>query len=305
MEDDRRIRILEAMAAAMAERRPGAGPVTATEVVARAGVSRGAFYELFADREACLLAAFDLAVERVGAEMTGAYSAQPRWRDGIRAALATFLRFLEDEPALGRLCVLDSIGAGVAVLRRRAEVLGLLAEVVDRGRLERRAAKEAPPRVIAEGAVGAVLSVVQNRLLVNDERPLMEHFGAMMSMIVLPYLGPAAARRELVRPPPRVWSGAAQASSRARSGACEPPGARITYRTARVLAAIAEYPGASNREVAERAGITDQGQASKLLARLEALELIANLGERSSRGSPNAWRLTGRGERARESAGAC
>jgi len=292
------------MAAAMAERSAGADPVGATEVIARAGLPRRAFYELFADREACLLAAFDLAVERAGARMAEAYAAQARWRDGIRAGLAAFLGFLEDEPALGRLCVLDAIGAGEDVLSRRAQVLALLAQVVHEGRRERPAATAELPIVIAEGSIGAVLSVIQNRLLVEDERPLMELFGAMTSMIVLPYLGPAAARRELVRPPPRVWRGAQRASRRAAAIAGVSPGVRTTYRTARVLSAIAEYPGASNREIAERAGIVDQGQVSKLLARLASAELIANMGQRSSRGAPNSWCLTRSGERLRESAGA-
>jgi AcrR family transcriptional regulator len=285
------------MAEAMAERSASPGPVAVAEVIARAGVSRGAFHELFADPEACLLAAFDLGVERAGAGITEAYVAQPRWRDGIRAALAAFLGFLEDEPALGRLCVLDAIGGGEAVLGRRAEVLALLAQVVDGGRRERPAATAGIPIVIAEGSIGAVLSVIQNRLLVEDGQPLMELFGAMASMIVGPYLGPAAARRELLRPPPHIWRGA-ERETRPAAGAGG-GGVRITYRTARVLAAIADYPGASNREIAERAGIVDQGQVSKLLARLASAELIANVGERSSRGAPNSWRLTPSGERAR------
>jgi len=292
------------MAEAMAERSAGAGPIPATEVIARSGVSRAAFHELFADREACLLAAFDLAVERAGARMAEAYAAQPRWRDGIRAGLAAFLSFLEDEPALGRLCVLDAIGAGDDVLSRRAQVLALLVQVVDGGRRERPAATAELPVVIAEGSIGAVLSVIQNRLLVEDGRPLMELFGALASMVVLPYLGPAAARRELLRPPPRAWRGAEDAQPRAARVADDLSDVRITYRTARVLSAISEYAGASNREIADRADIVDQGQVSKLLARLESLRLIENMGERSSRGAPNTWRLTARGERVRESAGA-
>lgn len=304
MEDDRRTRILEAMAEAMAEQSAAVSPIPATDVIARSGLSRGAFYELFADREACLLAAFDLAVERAGARMAEAYAAQRRWRDGIRAGLAAFLGFIEDEPALGRLCILGVIGAGGDVLRRRAQVLALLAQVVDEGRRERPRATAEFPVVIAEGSVGAVLSLIQNRLLVEDERPLMELFGAMASMIVLPYLGPAAARRELLRPPPRAWRGGDGARRRAARGADESPGVKITYRTARVLCAISDYPGASNREIADRADIVDQGQVSKLLARLESLQLIENMGERSSRGAPNAWRLTALGKQVRESAGA-
>jgi DNA-binding MarR family transcriptional regulator len=71
---------------------------------------------------------------------------------------------------------------------------------------------------------------------------------------------------------------------------------RLTYRTARVLSALAGYPGASNREVADRAGIVDQGQVSKLLGRLHARGLIAKEGEARTRGTPNSWRLTERGE---------
>ena len=67
---------------------------------------------------------------------------------------------------------------------------------------------------------------------------------------------------------------------------------RLTYRTTRVLQCIAAQVGISNREVAEEAGVADQGQISKLLARLERLGLIANTGEGHAKGEPNAWQLT-------------
>ncbi len=162
MEEVQRTRILEAMAEMTVEW--GAGAVTVSHVVARAGVSRRTFYELFGDREACLLAAFDLGVERARARIEPAYAAQPRWRDGIRVGLAAFLSFLEDEPALGRLCVVHSLGGGAEVLSRRAEMLGRLAKVVDRGRTEGAAGSVQPSEVIAEGIVGAVLSVIYTRL---------------------------------------------------------------------------------------------------------------------------------------------
>jgi len=62
-----------------------------------------------------------------------------------------------------------------------------------------------------------------------------------------------------------------------------------------VLAAIAQHPGASNREIAEVAGVTDQGQISKLLSRLAGLDLIENHGYGQEKGAANAWRLTARG----------
>jgi hypothetical protein len=176
------------------------------------------------------------------------------------------------------------------------EVQAELAAVVDRGRNEAPNGKLPPDSIVAEGIVGAVAAVIQNRLLSAEREPLTGLFGSLMSIIVLPYLGSAAARRELQRPPPRRWSAA---ESRLESGPPPrgpEPDTRLTHRTVRVLAAIADYPGASNREVAERAGIVDQGQISKLLSRLESRELIVRLGDGPSRGSPNAWCLTEHGE---------
>jgi AcrR family transcriptional regulator/DNA-binding MarR family transcriptional regulator len=76
-------------------------------------------------------------------------------------------------------------------------------------------------------------------------------------------------------------------------------GFRLTVRTHMVLAAIAELGGRgsppSNREIADAAGVSDQGQISKLLARLEGHGLLRNTG-RETQGSPYAWHLTLRGE---------
>lgn len=298
MEDIQRTGILEATAAIVAEQ--GVGGVTLANTIARAGVTRRVFYALFDDREECLLAAFDLGVERAQERLVPAYAAQSRWRDGIRAALAELLRFLDEEPALGRLCVVHSLSGGPGLLRRRAEVQAKLWEVVDRGRTEGAAGRTSPPDITAEGVVGGVLNVIQTRLLAQDsdppdERPVVELFGSLMSLIVLPYLGSGAARREQTRPAP-VPRGT-PGDPAAPGSRFEDHGVRLTYRTGRVLTAIARYPGASNREIAERADIVDQGQISKLLARLESAGVIVNLSERISRGAPNAWRLTELGER--------
>jgi AcrR family transcriptional regulator len=298
VEDIQRTEILEATAALVAER--GVGNLTLGDTLTRAGVTRRVFYGQFDDLDACLLAAFDLGVERAAERIAPAYLAQSRWRDGIRVGLAELLRFADDEPALARLCIVHSLSGGPALLRRRAAVQAVLWGVVDRGRSESATSRTEPPGVVAEGVVGGVLTVIQTRLLAQDaeppdERPAIERFGALMSLIVLPYLGTGAARRELVRPAPAPRGmgddgGAVDAH-------LEDHGVRLTYRTGRVLQAIARYPGASNREVAERAGIVDQGQISKLLTRLETVGVIANLSERTSRGAPNAWRLTELGER--------
>jgi AcrR family transcriptional regulator len=291
-----RTRILETLAQAMAERGAGGAAVTVADVLARAGVSSRAFHEEFVDREACLLAAVELGVERARRRVLSAYDAESRWLDAVKAGLVAFLRFLEEEPALGRLLVVYSMSGGERVLHRRVELLGTLAAAVDRGRLEGPAGRQQPPAVTAEGVVGAVQAVLQNRLLADDDAGVMDLFGALVSIIVLPYLGAGVARRELSRPIPRIRAAATIEPPEAGAAGEQAGEVRITYRTARVLSAIAAYPGASNREVADRAGIVDQGQVSKLLNRLQARGLIAKLGEGRTRGAPNSWRLTKWGE---------
>jgi chromosome segregation and condensation protein ScpB len=113
-----------------------------------------------------------------------------------------------------------------------------------------------------------------------------------MSMIVLPYLGAAAARRELERPLPK----APVRGSRASAVRLNQLHMRLTYRTMRVLGALAANPGSSNRNIADASGVSDQGQMSKLLHRLQQLGLIENASIGSpTRGEPNAWTLTSQG----------
>ena len=288
MEESGRTRILRAMAEVVGER--DTHSVTVKDVASRAGVPRAVFNEQFEDLEDCFLAAFELGVRRGRTVMAAAYSGQPTWVDGVRAALAALLALLEEDPVLSRLWVVYSLGGGPRVLRRRATVSGVLCAFVDRGRQEGLTRVE-PPALTAEGVVGAVLAIVQARLLAADPEPLRDLQGQLMSLILLPYLGAGAAKRELKRTVPRP----SEPSPGGRS-AVEGIGMRLTHRTARVLEAIAQHPGASNREVANLAGVVDQGQISKLLGRLEGLGLIVNVGQGGFRGAPNAWTLTPRGE---------
>ncbi|HEY7961841.1 MAG TPA: TetR family transcriptional regulator [Solirubrobacteraceae bacterium] len=285
-----RVRILAAMTEVASER--GAANVTVAHVVARSGVSRRTFYELFEDREACFLAAFDDAATQVAARVVPAYEGERRWRERIRAALAELLEFLDEEPQVGRLCVVEALAAGPRALERRTRALEVLRGALDEGREEVRGGREPPP-LTAEGVLGAVSSVLHARLAQADGATgsYAALLNALMGMIVLPYLGPAAAAKELDRPPP-------DRPRRPRGAGRDPLrqlDMRLTYRTVRVLIAISQHPGASNRQLAEAAGVQDQGQISKLLSRLKTLGLIENTGAGPVRGEPNAWELTDKG----------
>ncbi len=291
-----RSRMLTAAAEAVEE--VGYARLTVAQVIARARVSRKTFYDLFEDREDCFLAVFDQAVEQISALVGDAYVREDGWRDGLRAGVLAMLRFMDDEPGLARVCVVEALGAGPRVLKRRTQVLAQLREVVDQGRSSAGArvarATEESPEVTAEGVIGAVFAVLHSRLLVRNREPFTALLGPLMSMIVLPYLGARAASNELTRKPPPLPK-RRKPPRRIVKDPLEGLDMRLTYRTVRVLTFVGEHPGASNREIAEGAGIADQGQISKLLTRLERLQLVHNIGEGQIMGSSNEWYLTDRG----------
>jgi AcrR family transcriptional regulator/DNA-binding MarR family transcriptional regulator len=308
-----RARILTAMVEECFER--GVASVSVAHVVSRSGVSRRTFYEAFTDREDCFLAAFERALALARERVLDACDGQSSWRERIRTGLVAFLGFLEGEPRLGRVLVCESAAGGSRVLARRADAIEQIAHLVDEGCGESKGAGELSP-LTAEGVVGGALGVIQARLLAQGPtgnaarkqaaRPLLELAGPLMSTIVLPYLGPAAARRELTRPVAHDTPGVANGSSHLTSGALEADpfkaaGMRLTYRTVRVLMAIAAHPGASNRQIGEAAGVIDQGQISKLLHRLQRAGLIENTGHDASKGMPNAWAPTEKGQRLTDS----
>jgi AcrR family transcriptional regulator/DNA-binding MarR family transcriptional regulator len=291
-----RVRLLAAAVRAVDEL--GYADTTVAHITSRARVSRRTFYELFADREACLAAVLEDILGLIAAELAAVDRDGVAWRERVRTGLWAILSFLDREPALARVCVVQALRGGPRVLARREEVLTGLAVVVDEGRLESERAARCTP-MTAEGLVGAAFSIVYARLLKGERQPLTGLLGELMGMIVLPYQGPAVARREQQRPAPAVPAGAAGKESALEESVADPLGGvsmRLTYRTARILEGIAEHPGASNRGAGERAGIFDPGQVSKLLARLERLGLVTNrTGAGRVVGEPNAWTLTAKG----------
>jgi AcrR family transcriptional regulator len=120
--DFQRVRIVRAMVEVSAE--VGYMGASLALVVTRARMSRRTFYELFEDRQDCFLAAFEWGVAQARAAIAAAAPTGRSWRERTRLGLAALLRLFDSEPALARVCVVESLGAGERVLRRRAETLG-------------------------------------------------------------------------------------------------------------------------------------------------------------------------------------
>src|ERR1700684_3509790 len=99
-----RARMIAAMIDVVSER--GRTHATVAHVVARSGVSRRTFYEVFDDFEDGFLAALEESIARASEYVLDGYEPSEGWRARIRGALIGLLEFLEDEPAMGRLCII-------------------------------------------------------------------------------------------------------------------------------------------------------------------------------------------------------
>jgi AcrR family transcriptional regulator len=288
VDEIQRRRMLAAMVDEAARR--GAGNVTVAHVVARSGVSRRTFYEIFEDREDCFLATFDDAIEAAARRVVPAFREGRKWSEKVRSGLIQLLGLFDEDPRLARLLIVEALGAGPRALARRRDVVERLSCVVGEG-VGASDVGTGLSSLAAEGVVGSVLSVIHGRLTTREPGSLIELVNPLMSMIVLPYEGRKAAEVELAKK--------AAAPSVTGTGRAADPlrnlEMRLTYRTVMVLSAVAANPGGSNRVMATAAGIIDQGQISKLLARLHGLGLVENTGGNSARGEPNAWILTAKG----------
>ena len=270
----------------------------------RARVSERVFYEIFPSIEECYQAAFEGALERLSRTVDSAARREASWLDRLRAGLVAFLGFLDDEPARGRLLILEiPVTDGVLILRCQQRVLGILTSLLDTGAPDPSGELVLEPMLTSELVVGGAISVIRAQMLKGPGMALVGLAPSLMSFMVRPYLGQIAANVEFNGRPSRVGEALATepgaTRARAISRATELP-IRATHRTTMVLRAIAEAPYSNNREVAHAAGLADEGQTSKLLARLERQGVIENVGVGAARGEPNAWLLTASGRRAVE-----
>jgi AcrR family transcriptional regulator len=134
----------------------GAGSVSVADVVDRSGVSRRTFYEIFADKDDCLLASFEHALAVATERVLQDYDPGAGWVERIRHGLVGFLSFLDEEPRLGRMLMVESTAAGASVTRRRVEAIAALPGIVDQGRAQSKTGGAGLPGLTGEGIAGLV-----------------------------------------------------------------------------------------------------------------------------------------------------
>lgn len=189
-----RERLLEAAVRVVAAK--GYGATTVTDLTKEAGISRTTFYEMFEDKEACFLAAYDGAVDALMRRVTVAYEVEEGWPARARAGLTALLEALAEEPELARLALVDVGAAGLAAQRRYRAALQRLTPFFDEGRDFAPGGRNLPANT-SRMAIGAVAGLISDELVEERAEQLPDLLSEVLFATLVAYIGPAAAAREV------------------------------------------------------------------------------------------------------------
>jgi AcrR family transcriptional regulator len=158
---DQRERLYEATIHAVNER--GFVATTISDLVARAGVSRRSFYEHFENKEECLLATYDVLIERLIARIAEAYHPEDEWIDQMEGIVRAVFEASSDRPDAARLVSVEMGAAGPVGIERWARNAEQLAHFIS-GVFERAPGEGTIPEPVARAIVGAMRTILYARV---------------------------------------------------------------------------------------------------------------------------------------------
>lgn len=158
--EHQRERMLAAVVAAVAAK--GYGSTTIGDIARRARVSRDTFYQQFANKEQCLVAAYDAITRELLDEMVAVGIRQASYVEGMRNGLRVYLRFFSERPEEARVCTLDILAAGEEALAHRERTIKSFARLFET--IAERAANEQPglptiPAIVSRASVVTTLEL--------------------------------------------------------------------------------------------------------------------------------------------------
>lgn len=185
-------RILQGMLEAVGTQ--GYEQATVQDAIAAAGVYRQAFYDSFRDKEDCYLQALDAGSAWAELAMREEATGETTWRGQLRGALTGLLRFLDQQPAVGRALLVEVHAAGPPAVQKRTEALGRAAAMMD---LAREESDHGAPAISAEAVVAGILAVLHSRLAARQTNGFVRLLPELMYLSVLPYFGADVATVEM------------------------------------------------------------------------------------------------------------
>jgi AcrR family transcriptional regulator len=191
-----RERILAAVVELVAER--GYRNVSVAAIVKRAGTARLKFYELFASKEDCFLAAYDAGLEQASARVAAALAEagdSPAGR--VDAGIGALLAFLDERPDLARAVVLEAPSLGGAIGDRREATLAAFTPLFAGARPGGRKAKL--PANLEETVLDGLYWLLYDAILSGRPKRLVKLRPSLVEFALMGSGGPAAAARSATR----------------------------------------------------------------------------------------------------------
>ena len=191
---NQRERLIAGLAEAVAEH--GYAGTTIAHITRHAAVSRRTFYEHFASKDECFVAAYDTVMAELRERISIAFEEAGDWPHAVRAGIAAMLQFLAAEPNLARLCMVEALVAGPVVVERYDAAIQSFVPFFSSGREGR------PPEVLErlsptteEALVGGMVSLISRRVLAGKTAELESLLPDLVEFVLTPYLGSAEASR--------------------------------------------------------------------------------------------------------------
>ena len=185
-----RMRLLDA--ALIVAGTDGYAAMTVSAVIKRAGVSRKTFYEQFADREQCFLAAFDELAQQGLAAARAVFETDAPWSERLADALAVTLAGLAAHPHRARVAFVEVLHAGPRAIARRDAVIREVLAFLRPG-YEDAPVGVAVPALMPEAIAGALCELVAGAIRRGRAESLPALLPDLLYCALAPFVGPAEA----------------------------------------------------------------------------------------------------------------
>jgi AcrR family transcriptional regulator len=162
-------------------------------IVKGARIGYPAFYQLFADKEECFCAAFDLVVAQARGRIVASVDLGAPWPGRVCAALKALLEMVAAEPLLARILLTEAQTAGKATVGHYEALLDEVALLLRQGRKLRPDGDQLPP-TLEEAAVGGVVWLLGQRVVTGELGDVDQLFPELALIVLEPYLGTVRAR---------------------------------------------------------------------------------------------------------------
>ena len=191
VESNQRERLIAALADVLYEH--GYEQTTVASIGKRAGVSKSDFYKQFKSKDACFIAAYDAAVERLRRCVVAACAEADEWAQGVCDALAALLALLASEPAQAQLALVEGLRAGRGIYDRYQEAVQSFVPYLREGAPAPPEGR--PPQATDEAVVGGIASLLARRAIAGETEQVEDFLPEVAEFALTPYLGAAEARR--------------------------------------------------------------------------------------------------------------